>query len=90
MIIEMFLTLLFNVFSLLTRPISIPSLPDSAIETLDEIFSYVSAGVGILANYTDFGYLLVLLGIVLAIDIGVAVYHFVMWVLRKIPMASVS
>lgn len=90
MIIEMLLTALFNVFKLLTTPINIPPLPANVNDFLNQAFDYISAGVGILANYTDFGYLLVLLGVIIAIDIGVAVYHFVMWVIRKIPMLSMS
>ena len=90
MIIEMFLNVLYSIFSLLTSPINIPSLPDNVHNILTDIFSYVSAGVGILANYTDISYLLVLLGLVVAIDIGISIYHFVMWVIRKIPVASIS
>lgn len=90
MIIELLLDALYGIFSLLTSVINIPALPDSVSSFLNDAFSYISAGVGILANYTDFSYLLVLLGLIIAIDIGVAVYHFVMWVIRKIPVASIS
>ena len=90
MIIELLLDALYNIFSLLTSPINIPPLPDGVHSILSQAFEYISAGVGILANYTDFGYLLILFGVIVAIDVGVAVYHFVMWILRKIPMISVS
>lgn len=90
MIIELILTALFNVFKLLTSPINIPTLPSNVQVFLNQAFDYISAGVGILANYTDLGYLLVLLGVVIGIDIGIAIYHFVMWVIRKIPMLSMS
>lgn len=90
MIIEMLLSALFNVFKLLTTPINIPPLPDSVQGYLDTAMQYVSAGAGVLANYTHLSYLLILLGVIVAIDVGVAVYHFVMWVIRKIPMLSMS
>ena len=90
MIIEMLLDALYGVFKLLTTPINIPSLPDNVQSFLNQAFEYISAGVGILANYTDFGYLVTLLGIIIGIDVGIALYHFVMWVIRKIPMAGMS
>lgn len=90
MILELLLSALFNVFKLLTTPINIPPLPDNVNSFLSQAFEYISAGVGIVANYTDFEYLLILLGVIVAIDVGVAIYHFVMWVIRKIPMLGMS
>lgn len=90
MIIELLLTNLFNVFKLLTTPINIPPLPEQVSEFLTQAMEYISAGAGILANYTHLDYLLILLGVIVAIDIGVAVYHFVLWVIKKIPMLGMS
>lgn len=90
MILELLLDALYSVFSLLTTPISIPPLPDNVHTFLADAFEYIAAGIGILANYTDLGYLIILLGVVLAIDVGIALYHFVMWIIRKIPVASIS
>lgn len=90
MIIKLFLDALYGVFNVLTLPIKIPSLDPSSVAFVEEGISYMNAGVGLLANYTDISYLLVLFGIIIGIDIGLAVYKFVMWILRKIPMASMS
>lgn len=90
MIIKMLLEALFNVFSLMTLPINLPDLPSDVFSYIEEGFSYITAGGGILANYTPLPYLMVLLGLIVAIDIGIKLYHFIMWVLKKIPMAGIS
>lgn len=68
----------------------IPSFPEEVTEYINQFMSFVSAGAGIVANYIPLGYCITLFGIILAIDIGISVYHLVMWVLRKIPVASIN
>lgn len=82
--------MLYNVFSALTSAISIPSLPDNVELNLRSFLEYLRLGLQILANYTQLEYLLTLFGIVVAIEAGIAIYHFVMWVLKKIPMLGIS
>lgn len=90
MLVESLLNLLYSVFSLLTTPISIPQLPETVTESMNTFFDYVQAGVGILAAYTHIGYLLVLFGIIIAVDIGILLYKFVMWVIKKIPFLGIE
>lgn len=90
MIIELLLSALYNVFSLLTTPMNIPQLPENATQYITEFFGYLETGAGILANYTHFAYIMSLFGIIIAVDVGIKLYHFVMWVIRKIPMAGMS
>lgn len=90
MIIEMFLNALYNIFKLFTTPINIPDFPPQATEYIEQFFNYIEMGAGILANYSPFGYLMILFGVLIAVDIGIMVYHFVMWIIRKIPLAGMS
>lgn len=90
MLIEMLLNLLFNVFSALTSAINLPSFPTEVTNILNSFVEYVTMGIGILANYTHLPYLLTLFGIVVAVEAGILLYKFVMWVLRKIPMINIS
>lgn len=90
MIISLLLDALYNVFNLLTSAIDIPNFPIEAEEYFDAFISYLQAGAGIVANYTPLPYLLLLFGIILAVDIGIKIYHFVMWVLKKIPFLGMS
>lgn len=90
MIIEALMNILLKVFSVLTSAINIPSLPESVSTFMSDALSYILTGLQILAVYTNLEYLLILFGLIILIDVGIAVYHFVMWVLRKIPMLGIS
>lgn len=89
MIIELLLTGIFNILENLFV-FQLPQLPDGVMDVLTEMFDYIASACGIVANYTDLGYLLVLFGVILAIDMGIGVYHFVMWVIRKIPVLGIE
>ena len=89
MILELVMTVMYNVFDFLT-PFEIPSLPTAAIDSITLFGYYVGVGATVLGTYVDLYYLCILLGVILAVDIGISVYHFVMWVIRKIPFTGVS
>lgn len=89
MIIEMLLNGIYNLMSALML-LDIPDLPQDVYGYIETAFDYIVAGAGVLANYTPLSYLMILFGVLLAIDAGVLVYHFVMWIIKKIPMLGVS
>lgn len=90
MIIELLLTGLFNIFSLLTSPIDIPSIPETVFNGITDFTEFIVSGVSVLGNYIDLQIASILFSIVLSIDIGLALYHFVMWVIKKIPFFGIS
>lgn len=90
MIIEKLLSLVIKLFELLTFAINIPSMPDEVYEIMDTVFEYLTVGLQILTCYTNLSYLLLLFGVICSIDIGIGVYHFVIWILRKIPMLGIG
>lgn len=89
MILESLMTIVYNVIDKLMI-LHIPALPDGVMGYIDTAFDYMATGAGILANYTPLGYLLTLFGVLLAVDVAIVLYHLVMWILRKIPMAGIS
>ena len=89
MIIELLLEVVYNLLSLLLI-FKIPQLPQTALDYIDTAFDYLTAGAGLLANYTPLEYLLSLFGILLLVDVGINVYHFVMWIVKKIPMLGIK
>lgn len=89
MIIEGLLTLLKNLLNVLLV-FKIPQLPTEVSGYIDTMFGYLETGASILANYTPLSYLITLFGIILAVDAAVLIYHFVMWIIRKIPMLGMS
>lgn len=89
MIIEMLLNAIYNIMSVLLI-LDIPQMPETVNGYIETAFEYIVAGGGLLANYVPLPYLIVLFGILLAVDAGILVYHFVMWILKKIPMLGLS
>lgn len=90
MVIEALMNLLLKLFSVLTSAINIPALPEQVNTFMAEALGYIRTGVQLLGCFTNIEYLLILFGLIIAIDVGIAVYHFVMWVLKKIPMLGIS
>lgn len=90
MIIEALMNVVYTLVSLLTLPINIPSMPEDVRTFISEALEYIRMGLGLLLNWTDLGYLLILFGLVLAVDVGILVYKAVMWFLRKIPMLGIE
>lgn len=89
MLIELLLNLIYNLLNTMLV-FEIPKLPAEVQGNIDTMFDYLVSGASILANYTPLSYLMTLFGIILAIDVGINIYHFVMWILKKIPMIGVS
>lgn len=90
MIIEKLLSLVIKIFELLTFAINIPSMPSEVNEVMNTVFEYLTVGLQILTCYTNLSYLLVLFSLICSIDIGIGIYHFVMWILKKIPMLGIG
>lgn len=89
MIIKLLLTLVYQIFNVLTLPIDIPDLPADLNGVITTIIEYVGTGLAILQNYTHLSYLLTLFGIVVAIDVALWLYKLIMFFIRKIPMLNI-
>lgn len=85
MIFSSLLNMFLDIFDSLSSSFNFPSLPDEVHSHIAEFLEYVQAGASVLAIYTDLGYLLILLGLALQIELSLYAYRLVMWILRKIP-----
>lgn len=90
MIVQGLMDLVYNLFSLLTAAINIPSLPEGVSGILEVLTGAISTGLGLLACYCHLDYLLLLFGLIIAVDAGLMIYRFVMWILKKIPMLGIG
>lgn len=90
MIVKALMDLVYNLFALLTAAINIPSLPEGIADVLEILTGAISSGLGILACYCHLDYLLVLFGLIIAVDAGLMIYRFIMWILKKIPMLGIG
>lgn len=69
-------------------PFNLPNMPESAFDYIEVFKEYIVVGSKILANYTHWEYLVTLFGIVVLVDVGIKIYHLVIWIIRKLPIAS--
>lgn len=90
MLIDFLIDILFGLIDFITSGLNIPAFPDEAISVINDVVQYLQLGLAILGNYTHLDYLLTLFGVIVAIDVAILSYKFIMWVLRKIPMLGIS
>lgn len=91
MIIETIMNALITLFTTLLSFVNIPQIPANILtavnDTIDLIIDRSAEMIDLVLPYNI---AVVLLGIVIAIELGVHIYHFIMWVLRKIPMVGIE
>lgn len=88
MIVEAIITAVLAIFSGLFSLFNIPSMPEGVQEVIADFIGYLSAGIALLANYVDMNYLLTLFTTVCLLEGAILIYHFIMWIVRKIPIDS--
>lgn len=90
MIIESLMNLLSWLLNLLLTSIDIPDLPNSVATVIAQGVQYMGMGLGIFAAFTHYQFIMALLAITIIIDAAMLVYKFVVWLIRKIPMAGME
>ncbi|MGN1358444.1 MAG: hypothetical protein ACI4WU_03645 [Bacilli bacterium] len=88
MIIKLLLELIMGLINLI--PFNIPSLPDNFSSFIEQFKTIIQGGVNFVSTILPYDYIIVLLEIFLGIEAAFHVYKFVMWVIRKIPMANIK
>ena len=72
---------------------SLPNFPDWAMNAFQTAQDYLFQGAGFLSALFGpqmFGYLRTLFFLSLSVHIAYGLYDFVMWILKKIPLASIQ
>lgn len=91
MIIESICDLFIRFFTALLNGINIPQIPDDILlnvtSTLDTI---IQRGSELIDLFLPYDIAKTLLLIVICIEVATHIYHFIMWVIRKIPMVGMS
>lgn len=90
MIVTALLNVVYSIFDILTSGLNIPSLPEEVASVVSSVVEYLTFGIALLANWTHLGYLLVLFGLIVAVDGGLLVYKGIMWFVRKIPVVDIE
>lgn len=90
MLIDFLIDMVFGLVNMIMGVFNIPALPPELMTVVDSLVQYIQMGIAILSNYCHMSYLLTLFGIVVAVDVAILGYRFVMWILRKVPMLGIS
>jgi len=90
MIIEGLLDLIYGILEGLLGSSGIPSMPSDIISLLDIMEEYFLSAVSLIGIFVNWGVVVSLLYIVLSIIAFDWTYKILMWVLRKIPLASIE
>lgn len=90
MIIEALLDLIKSLLTLLLSPIDIPALPNEVPTIINTAIGYISDGLGLAAYLMHWSYIRSLIIASLAIEGAMLLYKFILWILKKIPMAAVE
>lgn len=91
MIIETLLNVIISLFTTLLSFVNIPKIPDETINSVhNTLNSIIEKGAPLIDLVIPYNVAKGLLLIVIAIEIAIPVYHFVMWILKKIPMLGIE
>lgn len=91
MIIEALINIIIKVITTAISVIHIPQIDDDIINNVNNsIDTIITHGSQLLDVFLPYNMAKTLLSIVIAVELGIGIYRFVMWVLKKIPMLNIS
>lgn len=91
MIVESIFNLFVKFFTSVMDIINIPEIPQDVVNNISDFFSDIfQLGMQLISLVLPFDYAKFLLEIFITIEIVLHSYHFVMWIIRKIPVASIE
>lgn len=91
MIIETVCNLFLKFFMGILQFINVPQIPADIINQVNNtIDTIIERGSELIDLFIPYNIAKVLLLIVIAIELAIHIYHFIMWVIRKIPALSIS
>lgn len=91
MIVNALLDFVVWIFSnVILEGIELFDVPETIAIHIAEFIGYLATGCRILAAYTDFEYLLTLLGLSIIVSTFFNAYKVIRWLIRKIPFINIS
>lgn len=91
MIIESICNMIIKLLTTLLGVVHIPRIPEEIYTSVNTNIEYMIMRASEMIDLViPYSVAKVLVGIVISIELGVHIYHFVMWVLKKIPMLGIS
>lgn len=90
MIIEALLNLIIKLFTGLLSFVNIPQIPENTISNVgNTLNTIIEKGAPLIDLVIPYDVAKGLLIVVISIEVAIPVYHFVIWLMKKIPMLSI-
>lgn len=86
MIVEVIIDALVGLVKILFDWIDFPDIPGEVFEILNSFFEVLKIGFQIISVFLDMEYVTIMIPMVIAIINFDHLYHFAMWLLRKLPI----
>lgn len=91
MIFQTVANLFYNIITTLLNGVNISSFPADVIDSIDEyLIPSLINGVSILNYFVNLNLFKILFIIFISITSAEYIYYFVMWIIKKIPLASIE
>ncbi len=88
MIVEGIMWVIYGLLEfVLTFIPSIPSLPGNLQNTITDLFDLIFSNIGLLGLFVRISTLKSCLSIAISVVLFEKAYHFIMWIIRKIPFS---
>lgn len=88
MILELIITGITAVLKLVLGILpNIPQLPDSITSSIDRVMNVIFNNVGLLGIFVRISTIKLLVPLVIIVVNFEHIYHFVMWIIKKLPLA---
>ena len=88
MILELIITGITTILKIVLGILpNIPQLPDSITSSIDRVMNVIFNNVGLLGIFVRISTIKLLVPLVIIVVNFEHIYHFVMWIIKKLPLA---
>jgi len=89
MLLNIIVDIIAGIFTALNGLIpNIPTMPTEISDIADTLSTSIATGWGTIVGFFGVGFMVAVLGMVIAIINFTHVYHLILWVLRKLPIGT--
>lgn len=90
MLIDACLAVVLGILQVLLSPFQMMLFPASVASKVLVLLDYLAQGSKIVRYFTHWTYISSLLVFILAMNVFINAYHFIMWALKKIPFINIK
>ena len=89
MVIELILSCILTLLQACFSFINLPQFPDEVLITVDKFLNFIFDNAGVLSFFVNLSTVKVVIPVLLILLNFEHIYHFTIWILKKIPMLNI-